>query len=406
MQAFAALAAVALLLHTAAVRAQDWPQWRGPNRDNKVVGFTAPTSWPKELTQKWSSPVPEGVSSPVLATGKVYVFGSKGDDEITLCLDAQDGKELWHDSYATKPVTGIATGKGKFKGARSTPAVADSKVCTLGVSGVVSCLNAADGKVLWRKDTGEKPKFYTSTSPLIADGTCVVYLNSLTAFDLADGAVKWKWTGGGTPYGSPVLMTVDGKRQVVTPTPGAVAGIDLADGKLLWKFTFPGKAYQSTYATPIINGDTVIYGSPIDRSGRGVTVAHKIEKKGDGFDASPVWKVESAPYQYSTPVLKDGLIYGLSSGKTFYCMDAKTGQQVWKDSTPRGEAGGVLNAGSVILALTGDSELVAFEPSTKGFMEVAKYRVSATPGYSYPIVSGNRVYVKGNDTLSLWTIGQ
>jgi hypothetical protein len=86
------------------------------------------------------------------------------------------------------------------------------------------------------------------------------------------------------------------------------------------------------------------------------------------------------------------------------CADARTGKVLWTDETRRGEAGAVLDAGPVLLALTGDSELVAFEPSAKGYRELAHYKVSATSGLPYPIVSGNRVFVKGRDTLTLWAL--
>src|SRR5207253_6521617 len=177
--------------------------------------FTEPTTWPKELTKKWKVTVGVGESSPVLVGDKLYVFARQGGDEVTLCLDAATGKELWKDKYATAAVKGPA---GGFPGPRSTPAVGEGKVCTLGVNGVVSCVDALTGNVVWRKETEAKPMFYTSTSPLIADGKCIVYVGSLTAYDLTNGEAKWEWKGSGTPYGSPVLMTIDGVQQVVTPT--------------------------------------------------------------------------------------------------------------------------------------------------------------------------------------------
>ena len=135
-------------------------------------------------------------------------------------------------------------------------------------------------------------------------------------------------------------------------------------------------------------------------------MAYKIEKQGGEFAASELWNVKGAPHQYSTPVLNAGFLYGLSADMTFFCMDARTGKEVWTDTARRGETGGILNGGSVLLALSGNAELVAFESSSKAFTEVAKYKVSATPGYSYPIVAGNRVYVKGPTTLTLWTIDE
>src|SRR5437660_9329059 len=176
-----------MLLSAAWAGAQDWPQWRGPNRDNKVAGFTEPKTWPKELTKKWKVAVGEGEASPVLVGDKLYVFGRQGDEEVTRCLDAATGNEIWKKSYAAALITGPPA---SYPGPRSTLAVADGKVCTLGVHGVVSCFNAANGELVWRKDTKQKPMFYTSSSPMIVDGLCVVFVGALTAFDVANGDAK------------------------------------------------------------------------------------------------------------------------------------------------------------------------------------------------------------------------
>src|SRR5437762_14050214 len=90
---------VSVFLATASFAA-DWPQWRGPNRDAKVTGFTPPATWPKELTKKWSVSVGDGVATPALVGEKLFAFARQGDDEVTTCLDAASGKVLWQDKYA------------------------------------------------------------------------------------------------------------------------------------------------------------------------------------------------------------------------------------------------------------------------------------------------------------------
>ena len=381
------LASLALLLSAAAIWA-DWPQWRGPNRDAKVPGFLAPKTWPKTLTQKWTTMVGSGVSSPDLVGDKLYIFGRIEGDEATTCLDASTGKMIWQDKYPTAAVGGPAQGYG---GPRGTPAIIGGKVYTVGVNGMVSCLDTVTGKVVWRKDTKEAPQFKTSTSPLVADGKCIVFLGALTAFDAATGEEKWKGPSG-TPYGSPALMTVDGAEQVVTPTTNSLAGVSLADGKVLWQVKLPGGGYNVNYGTPIIDGHTIIYDAPA-RGGRGTSMALNIEKTGDGFKATELWK-STAAYQYNTPVLKDGLLFGLSPEKTFFCMDAKSGKG--KGGGGKGGFGGEVAAG--------DAELIVFEPSSAGFKEIAKYKLSPGSGLAYPILAGNRVYVKGNRELTLWGI--
>jgi outer membrane protein assembly factor BamB len=397
----------ALLLGTAPAGAQDWPQWRGPNRDNKVAGFTEPKNWPTELTKKWQVAVGIGEASPLLVGDRVYTFGRQGDEEVIHCLDAGSGKELWKNSYAAEAVTGPARG---YPGPRSTPAVGEGKVCTLGVGGVVSCLEASSGKLLWRKDTKQKPQFYTSTSPIIADGKCIVFLDSLTAYDLDSGDVKWTWSGGRTPYGSPVLMSVADTRMVVTPAPGSLAGVALADGKLLWKTALGGFGYQATYSTPVIDGSTVLYSVTAGRKfkgGKGGSgmFALQIEKADDGFKTKELWKESYSAAGYHTPVLKDGLLFGVNSQYNFFCADARTGKVLWTDEKKRGQCGCILNAGSVLLALTSDRDLIALEPSRKAYTQLASYRASDSETWCVPIVAGNRIFVKDKGgSLTLLTI--
>jgi outer membrane protein assembly factor BamB len=414
------LAGAALLLAAGCVRAQDWPQWRGPNRDNKVTGFTEPKAWPKDLTKKWSVKVGLADASPVLVGDKLYVFARDGGDEVIQCLDAAKGTEVWKEKYAT---AAASVPMGGHTGPRSAPVVADGKVCTFGVNGVLTCWDAAKGTKLWQKDTKGKPQFFTATSPIVADGKCIVYIGGggrpptkgeIVAYDLASGEEKWKWSGEGPAYGSPVLMTVDGTKMIVTLSESRLIAVGL-DGKLLWN-----AAYGSNYSsgTPVIDGQFVICSGPPARmggGGKGGTVAFKVEKKDDAFAAKEEWKESKSAATYNTPVLKDGALYGIEAaggGRDqkfhFFCMDAKSGKELWTDKADRGECGAVLDAGAILIALTSDGYLVVFKPNKKEYEEVAKYKVSDKTGkdgvWAYPIIAGNRVYVKDNDSLTLWTI--
>jgi outer membrane protein assembly factor BamB len=392
------------LFAAASAPAQDLPQWRGANRDGKAAGFTAPAKWPSELAKKWRVQVGAGCAAPALVGDKLYVFARQGDEEVTLCLNAADGKELWKDKVAAQAVSGPAA---KHPGPRSSPAVADGKVVTLGVGGVLSCLDAADGKLLWRKDEFPKvvPRFFTSFSPLVVDGLAVAHLGgpgngALVAFDLATGAPKWRWAAEGPEYGSPALMTVEGTKQIVTPTEKSIAGIAAADGKLLWQVPFApqGRAYNA--ATPVVDGSTVI----VTGSGRG-TRALKIEKQGDGFAAKPLWSNADVAVQFNSPVLRDGLLFGLSDKGSLFCLHAQTGQTAWTDPAPRGRGFGTLiDAGSVLLALPGGTELIVLKPGDKECTELARIKVADTETYAHPVVAGNRIFVKDAESVTLWAI--
>ena len=383
--------------------AQDWPQWRGANRDARASGFTAPKTWPKELTQKWKVSVGSGDATPALVGNKLYVFVRQGDDEVIRCLDAVNGKELWQEKYAAQAVSGPAA---RHPGPRSSPTVAEGKIVTIGVGGVLSCLDAAKGKMLWHKDdfSGAWPRFYTSSSPLVTGGLCIAQLGGesnggIVAYDLATGNEKWKWTGDGTAYASPVLLTVGGTKMVVTLTPKKIVGIGVTDGKLLWEAPFPvqGRAYNA--ATPIIDGATVIYAG----SGRG-TKAVKIEKTADGFAAKELWSNPDNAVQFNSPVLKGGQIYGISQAGVLFCLDAKDGKTLWTTELGVRDFGSIVDAGSVLLALTPKGDLTVFEPSDKEYKKVAGYKVADSDTYGYPVVAGKDVFVKDKDSVTLWSI--
>ena len=119
----AAMAGGVILLGAGSVLAQDWPQWRGPNRDGKASGFSAPEKWPASLTQKWKATVGTGDATPALVGDKLYVFSRQGADEVIQCLNAADGKELWKSKYEAQAVTGPAAA---HPGPRSSPTVEDA----------------------------------------------------------------------------------------------------------------------------------------------------------------------------------------------------------------------------------------------------------------------------------------
>jgi outer membrane protein assembly factor BamB len=406
---------------------QDWPQWRGPARDGKTEGFKAPSTWPKELARNWKVTVGEGVATPALVGDKLYVFARTEGAETTTCLDAATGKELWKDKYDSLGASGPSSG---FSGPRASPTVADGKVITFGVRGVLSCLNAADGKVIWRKDDFKNatPKFYTASSPLVADRLCISELGGgdnpggIAAYDLASGNEKWKWTGDSPAYGSPVLMTVDGMKLIVAMTETKIVALTTTDGKLVWEtpFAVQGRGYNA--ATPIVDGQTLIYAG----SGRGVT-AVKLAKKGDGVASTELWKNADNSVMFNTPVLKNGLLFGLSAGNDFFCINAKDGKTAWtapsaraaanaasdggggggggrKGGMGRGGFGTIVDAGSVLLGLTPSSELIAFQPTDKAYTEVARIKVADTPTYASPVPSGNRLFVKDQDAVTLWAV--
>ncbi|HVK10680.1 MAG TPA: PQQ-binding-like beta-propeller repeat protein [Gemmataceae bacterium] len=389
-------------LVAAPAAAGDWPQWRGPNRDAKA-DFTAPKAWPKELTQKWKVAVGDGVATPALVGDKLYVFSRQDGNEVLRCLAAADGKELWAEKYASPGAEGPARG---FSGPRSSPAVADGKIVTLGVRGMLVCRDAGTGKELWKKDefTKSMPKFQVASSPLIADGLVVAQLGgesngAIVAYDLATGTEKWKWDKDGTAYASPTLITVDGTKAVVAETAKKVVAIGLTDGKLLWETPFAVKGRGYNAVSPAVRDLTLVYSG----DSRGTT-AVTVGKKGDELAATQLWTNPEASSKYNSLVVKGDLVFGLSEMDKLFCLDAKTGKTAWSTAIPgkRGY-GNIVDLGPALMVLTPSAELTVFEPTDKEYKELAKYKVG-TDTYAYPVVAGNRVFVKDKDAVTLWVV--
>ncbi|OHB66698.1 MAG: hypothetical protein A2Y76_08825 [Planctomycetes bacterium RBG_13_60_9] len=401
-----AVAGIVIGLCAGCVLGQDWPQWRGPNRDGKLSGFVAPQSWPKELTHKWKVAVGVGDSSPALVGNKLYAFGRQEADEVISCLDAVSGKVLWQEIYPAQfVVTGVSS---RHPGTRSSPVVAEGKLCVLGVGGILSCLDAATGKVLWRKQStadylDTAYQFESSMSPLVVDGMCIVYVGgkgqgTLIAFDLAGGQAKWKYTGEAPAPSSPVIMTVEGAKQIVTISEKQVIGVSLADQTLLWQVPFKARPVNTT--TPVIDGQTVFV------TGQGMgTLAIRVTQQDGKFTAEPVWTNSDtqAGSTFTTLVLRDGLLFGYAATKLL-CLSARTGQVLWADTANRGQGAAIIDAGSCLIALTVNGELSAYLPSDKQYIELARYKVGDPEIWAHPVVAGKSIFVRDSESVTLWTM--
>lgn len=388
---------------TQAASGGNWPQWRGPQRDGILVDFAVPQKWPENLEKVWQVNVGLGDSTPALVDGRIYLNTRQGDDEVILCLDADSGKEIWANKYPSPPVTGPAS---RHPGPRSSPAVAQGKVVTLGATGIVSCVDAANGQTLWRNDTFKGvPRFFTAMSPIIVDDLTILHLDgpntgSVVAFELATGAIRWRWDGDGPAYASPVLATVGESRQLVMLTDKNLIGLDVKNGQRLWEVPFAPSGMNYNAATPIVDG-SVIYFAGAGRGSRAI----RLTKSGDTFTAEQLWENPELAPQFNSPVLVEGKLFGLSQRGNLYCLDAATGKTLWVNENRYSGFGAILANPAALLVMTERSGLIVLAPTGEEFKPLATYQVSSDPIYATPVVSGNRIYIKDAETLTLWRFG-
>ena len=188
------------------VFAQDWPQWRGPNRDGVVTEFDEPISWPTDLSHRWQIEVGLGYASPVLIGDRIYMYTRQSEEEVMLALDAESGETLWRASYPA-PFEMVRAAFRHGPGPKSTPTFADGRLFTLGMSGIVTAFDAETGRQLWQHPAPPiEPLYHTAMSSIVDDDHVIVHVGghddgALTAFDVTTGAIQWHWDGDGPAYG-------------------------------------------------------------------------------------------------------------------------------------------------------------------------------------------------------------
>jgi outer membrane protein assembly factor BamB len=399
------------LVNEARQAATDVTQWRGPNRDGVITGFTAPAAWPEQLTARWKIEVGLGYATPLVVGNRVYVFSRQGDDEVMSAIDAASGKLLWRTAYPA-PFEMNSAAKPHGPGPKSTPVFFNGRLYAIGMTGAVTAYDAATGKQVWQKPAQSPVPMYTSHafSPMIDRGVVIFHVGghdkgALTAFDLNTGDVKWSWAGDGPGYGSPIVADFGGVRQLVTITQGKLVGIDLSNGALLWEQPYVSSNFTNSI-TPVRFGDTVIAWGP---SNTAPMTALRVARQSNKWMVAPAWENADVPGRMSNAVLDGEVLFGLTSRNMgqYFALDAKTGKTLWTSEGRQAANVALARAGNVLIGLENDGELVVFRASRTGFELIRRYRVAGEEMFStwaQPALSGNRIFVKDASTLALWTL--
>jgi len=388
---------------TAAQRSpQDYPQWRGLNRDGAASAFAEPASWPETLTRRWKVDVGEGYATPLVVADAVYVFTRRNGTEVMTALEAKTGRERWHTNYPA-PYAPATPAAAHGVGPKATPLFHNGRLYSLGITGIVSAFDAATGKLAWQTPSArEHPSYGTAVSPVGDENLVVVHPGNhgpLTAFDANSGAVKWAGTDRGA-YASPIIVQLGGIRQVVTMTQGSVLGVALSDGTRLWEYPWLSRSTPSAI-TPILYQETLIVSS----QAMGVA-ALKPTRRADKWVVDVVWETKDVSLFLSNPVVVGDTLFGLSEKARgqFFALDAKSGTVLWLGRPRQASNTAIVKAGDLLLLLNDDAELIVARSSKNGFEPLKRYIVADSATWAQPAVSGNRFFIKDVTSLSLWTL--
>jgi outer membrane protein assembly factor BamB len=402
----AAITIGAAVAATAQTAPQDYPQWRGVNRDGSASAFTEPKSWPERLTLKWKVEVGEGYGTPIVIGNRVYTLTRQTGDEVVTARESDTGTVVWQTKYpAPHKIMSGAAGHGQ--GPKSTPLFLNGRLYTFGITGIVSCFNAADGKLLWQKPAPSNETLYNNSamSPIADRGAVIFHVGghnsgALTAFDANSGEVKWSWAGDGPAYASPIVIELSGTRQVVAMTQKHIVGVAADTGLLLWQRPFENQ-FSNHSISPIPYRDTVI----MSGYEMGV-IAFKPVKQGDAWTTETVWQTKEVSMFMSNPVLVDDTLYGLSqraSGQ-FFALDPRTGKVLWLGPAREATNTAVVKSKDLIFMLNDDGELIVAKSNPAGLETFRRYTVADSPTWAQPVISGSRVFVKDLTNLALWSL--
>jgi len=394
------------------LRAIDWPQWRGPNRDGISQEKSLLKEWPKEgPRQLWKiAGAGSGYSTPAIAGDRLYLLGNDGlENESVRAFSVADGKSLW---TARLGKVGNPNQKPPFPAARSTPTLDGDVLFALGSDGDLACVETASGKIRWQKnlrsDFGGKPgEWAYSESPLV-DGNALICTpggseSTLVALNKKSGDVIWKCAqpeADQAAYSSAIIVETDGIKQYVQLLQKGLVGVEAKTGKPLWRYAKPVSKYGANIPTPVANGNIIYVGSAGTGGG-----AVKLNAKDGHIEVQPIYFEAKYPTAIGGAVKVGDHLYG-TTGQAMMCIEFATGKILWQERA--------LGAASLCYAdgrlyLHGENgEVALVEASPESYSEKGRFTPGDQPkrsqpmekAWAFPVIANGKLFIR--DHGSLW----
>jgi outer membrane protein assembly factor BamB len=322
--------------------ADDWPQWRGPERDGvwRETGIIQKFE-SDQIEHKWRAEISNGYSSPTVANGRVYLMDRIADPdnlERVLCFDEETGEQLWHHQYESKYVVSYPDGP------RAAVTINDGRAYSLGTMGHFRCLDAETGKVICKKDTNvdykiQRPAFGVSAAPIVEGDLLIAQIGELpdgtvVAWDKETGEERWRALTDIVSYSAPIVIDQAGKRVLICWTANNVYGMNPENGDIYWTEETPYSRAAIAIADPVVQGDRLYLSSFYDGS-----YMFKLSTSTQAIE--PVWrrsgrserKTDALHSINSTPTIFGDTIYGVDAYGQFRGLDADNGDRFFEDLT-------------------------------------------------------------------------
>ena len=389
-----------LLVHAPVVGDDEWRHWRGPNHDGRapdsgVFGETF------GLERAWKVSLGAAYSGIVVSDGRVVTMFSDGQANWLTALDADTGRELWRYEID-------AAYKGRQSaedGPRSTPLIDDGVVYGLDPRGKLVAVGLSDGDPLWATDLrsrfGSISPAHGFTTSSVIDGNVLVVLvggsrkRSIAGLDKKTGETLWTNLSYKVEYQSPVLMTLAGRRQIVIADRNRVSGLAPDSGEVLWTHDIRGLGSGHGPQASHLGGDRFLI-----KFFESIAL-FELKKTAEGYEAQTLYRVDEFKKSYLPPILHDGHLYGFNA-KFLTCVNAETGEQMWKSRPPQGE-GMILVDGHLVI-LADEGFVVVVQATPEGYREKARVQVLERDGMTWPSFADGKVFVRNMEQIGAASI--
>jgi outer membrane protein assembly factor BamB len=376
----------------------EWPGFRGLGRDSVIPDIQIETDWtaspPREL---WRRPIGPGWSSFAVLGDRVFTQEQRGGEEVVSCYHARTGELIWRHGDAARFWESNAGA-----GPRATPTLHEGRVYSLGGTGIVNALAAADGDLVWSRnaaaDTGaQTPEWGFSGSPVVVDDVVIVAASgTLIGYDIATGEPRWTGPKSGTSYSSPHLATIGGVPQVLLLRQEGLISVSPAAGEVLWEHAWPG--YPIVQPAMTAEGDILI--SVSDRSG---TRRLSVESVAGGWAVEEEWtSIRLKPY-FNDFVVHEGHAYGFD-GSILACMSLLDGERVWKGGRYGNGQLVLLAEQDLLLVLSEQGELALVSATPDGFTELARFPAIAGKTWNHPVLIGDYLLVRNGQEMAAFRL--
>ncbi len=370
----------------------DSPRFLGSDGLNWQPADALAPDWhaaaPKEL---WRRPLGLGWSGFIVAGEFAITQEQRGDEELTVAYRLTTGEPLWQHAEKAR----FEESMGGI-GPRATPTAHDGKVYALGATGILTCLDGTTGALIWRRDTlieagHENLMWAKSSSPLIAGDKVIITLGkgpqTLAAYSAATGEPAWRGGPANSGYSSPVLVTVDGKPQILTLFANSAGAYDPATGAEIWSWTDGFKAASANVANPVfLAPDQALVAL-------GYGVGSTLLRTAPGTPPEILWQSLKMKPKFTNLVVRGTHAWGLDEGR-LSCLELATGKQIWRGSSYG--HGQMLGAGSALVIQSERGEVVVAEANLTGENILTRFPALTSKTWNQPCLAGTHLLVRND----------